>query len=223
MNIIYRESSPYLLTAEARRSDRSAPCRGLRGRRLRLKCGLSLEQPSTRLRRFDSERRFLRFFLRSRLRLRGAAGAAWRRRRGRAGRAGDRAGRGRAACAAGESSLRPASPCSTSQRTHMRGTMATPMSICTKRLMLSMVGISTRISQRHVVLGEELNHAIAKGRLHDVRDEDFLAQVGDVHAAAAWPAGGAGETTKASSSRKILTAASCGSCGTKETTPRSRR
>ena len=30
---------------------------------------------------------------------------------------------------------------STSQRTHMRGTMATPMPICTKRLMLSMVGI----------------------------------------------------------------------------------
>src|SRR5271157_5436484 len=33
-------------------------------------------------------------------------------------------------------------PCSTSHVTHMRGTMATPMPICTKRLMLSMVGIS---------------------------------------------------------------------------------
>ena len=32
---------------------------------------------------------------------------------------------------------------STSQRTHMRGTMATPMPIWTKRLMLSIVGIST--------------------------------------------------------------------------------
>jgi hypothetical protein len=31
---------------------------------------------------------------------------------------------------------------STSQRTHMRGTIATPMPICTKRLMLSIVGIS---------------------------------------------------------------------------------
>src|SRR5262249_7589430 len=33
-------------------------------------------------------------------------------------------------------------PCSISHATHMRGTMATPMPICTKRLMLSMVGIS---------------------------------------------------------------------------------
>ena len=47
-----------------------------------------------------------------------------------------------------------------------------------------MVGSSTRISSGTWCLAKSCNDAIAEGRFDDVGDEDFLAQVGDVDAAA---------------------------------------
>ena len=65
--------------------------------------------------------------------------------------------------------------------THMRGTMATPMPICTKRLMLSMVGISMGMFERRADGARRARSPGGEGRFHDMADKGFLAEFFDVH------------------------------------------
>src|SRR5215831_14520665 len=83
-------------------------------------------------------------------------------------------------------------PCSISHRTHIRGTMATPMPICTKRLMLSIVGISmdmfSRDKQSEFILQDFRGFQLRVAR--DERDgaeieaivQDFVRNVAGKHA-----------------------------------------
>ena len=65
----------------------------------------------------------------------------------------------------------------------MRGRNATPSSLCTRRRIVSSVGISTSMLQRHLVALELAQHDVAVRRQHVVGDEGLLAELGDRDAA----------------------------------------
>ena len=104
----------------------------------------------------------------------------------------------------------------------MRGTIATPMPICTKRLMLSIVGISIGMFNS---VRCRANSSITRRRKGDstlCAMKISFANSG-ISTSRFFARKCFGGTTSVSSSFKISVACSCGSRGTNEIAPRSSR
>src|SRR6516165_7520405 len=104
-------------------------------------------------------------------------------------------------------------PCSISQVTHIRGTMATPIPICTKRLMLSIVGISIGMFS---AVRCRANNSITRRRKGDstmcaIKFSWPSSSISTSRRLARWWFGG---TTSVSSSLRISVACNCASRGT---------
>ena len=73
------------------------------------------------------------------------------------------------------------SPRAISRSTHIRGTIATPLFHLDKALdALDRRQLDVH-PQRNLMLREHLNHALAVGRFHDVRDKGLVAKLRDIH------------------------------------------